>query len=131
MDGIRLQYPQPRNEHEFLRFSVWLHRRMWNRPKLEPYGHDGEEQFGVDIFEPSGTKPGWASQCKSREAWKTLQPNAIREEVEKAKSFPHKLDRYTIITSAKHRSWSAQVPCRGRKSGSDIVFMRSRRSCRA
>lgn len=61
----------------------------------------GEEQYGVDIFDTHGEDPMYGAQCKLKEQWKSLAPKEIREEIEKAKTFPSKLDHYAILTTGK------------------------------
>jgi predicted Zn-dependent protease len=68
---------------------------------LERFGKKGEEQFGVDIFDTLGEIPMYGAQCKLKEASKSLEPAEIRAEVEKAESFPAKLDHYAIMTTGK------------------------------
>jgi hypothetical protein len=76
-------------------------KRHWSRKGLERFGKRGERQFGVDILDTLSESPLYAAQCKLKEQWKTLEPSEIEIEVNKAKTFPSKLDHSVILTSAK------------------------------
>jgi transcription elongation GreA/GreB family factor len=91
----------PESEVAFEKLCLALLKRHWSRPGLERFAKKGEEQFGVDIFDTLGESPLYAAQCKLKEQWKSLDPAEIREEVEKAKTFPSKLDQYAILTTGK------------------------------
>lgn len=91
----------PTSDEVFEELCLALLKRHWEREGLERFGKKGERQFGVDILDVFGQSPLYAAQCKSKEAWKTLEPAEIRGEVDKAKQFPSKLDHYAILTSAK------------------------------
>ncbi len=91
----------PESEVAFEKLCLALLKRHWSRPGLERFAKKGEEQFGVDIFDTRGESPLYAAQCKLKEQWKSLDPAKIREEVEKAKTFPSKLDHYAILTTGK------------------------------
>jgi hypothetical protein len=82
----------PESEVVFEELCLALLKRHWNRPGLERFAKKGEEQFGVDIFDTFGESPMYAAQCKLKEQWKPLDRAEIRKEVEKAKTFPSKLD---------------------------------------
>jgi tetratricopeptide (TPR) repeat protein len=89
------------SEVAFEKLCLELLKRHWSRPGLERFAKKGEDQFGVDIFDTFGQSPLYAAQCKLKEKWKSLSPTEIREEVEKAKKFPSKLDHYAILTTGK------------------------------
>jgi tetratricopeptide (TPR) repeat protein len=91
----------PESEVAFEKLCLVLLRRHWSRPGLERFAKKGEEQFGVDIFDTLGENPMYGAQCKLKEQWKSLDPGEISEEVEKAKTFPSKLDHYAILTTGK------------------------------
>jgi tetratricopeptide (TPR) repeat protein len=91
----------PTSEDRFEELCLALMKRHWSRKGLERFGKRGERQFGVDILDTLGESPLYAAQCKLKEQWKTLEPSEIETEVNKAKSFPSKLDHYVILTSAK------------------------------
>jgi len=91
----------PTSEDAFEELGLSLLKRHWSRAGLERFGKRGERQFGVDILDTLGQSPLYAAQCKLKEQWKTLEPAEIQDEVNKAKSFPSKLDHYAILTSAK------------------------------
>src|SRR5271167_4309970 len=91
----------PESEVVFEELCLELLKRRWSRKGLERFAKKGEEQFGIDIFDTLGESPQYAAQCKLKESWKSLEPKEIRSEVEKAKTFPSKLDHYAILTTGK------------------------------
>jgi tetratricopeptide (TPR) repeat protein len=91
----------PTSEDRFEELCLAVMKRHWSRKGLERFGKRGERQFGVDILDTLGESPLYAAQCKLKEQWKTLEPSEIETEVNKAKTFPSKLDHYVILTSAK------------------------------
>jgi hypothetical protein len=104
---MRFSYPPPANEADFERLCLRLLQEEWSSPQLQLYGHRGEEQQGVDIFDPNGTPPLRAAQCKLHLNDKSIPPAEIRKEVDKAKTFSPLLHHYCILTTAK-RSTRAQ-----------------------
>lgn len=101
LEVIALRYPQPGNEDEFEQKCLLLYRKAWDNERLALYGKRGERQHGVDIHDPFMKEPRQAVQCKFHEVTKTLSPNAIRDEVSKAETFPFRIDHYVIATTAK------------------------------
>jgi predicted Zn-dependent protease/transcription elongation GreA/GreB family factor len=91
----------PESDVTFEKLCLALLKRHWSRSGLERFAKKGEEQFGVDIFDTFGESPMYGAQCKLKEQWKSLEPGEIRDEVEKAKTFPSKLDHYGILTTGK------------------------------
>ncbi len=91
----------PESEVAFEELCLALLKRHWSRPGLERFARKGEKQFGVDIFDTLGESPLYAAQCKLKERSKSLDPAEISEEVEKAKTFPSRLDYYGILTTGK------------------------------
>lgn len=91
----------PTLDETFEEVCLAILKRHWSRAGLERFGKKGERQFGVDILDTLGESPLYAAQCKLKEEWKTLEPAEIQAEVDKAKTFPSKLDHYAILTSAK------------------------------
>lgn len=65
---------------------------------MDLYGNRSEGQYGIDIIDTGANKPLRAAQCKSHPN-ATLQPKEIRDEVEKVKGAPVKVDHYAIISS--------------------------------
>lgn len=106
---IRLIHPAPANEQDFEELCLLLLRVHCNRPTLELYGHRGESQSGVDIFDPSGERPVIGAQCKLRGPSKSLRRAEVRDEVRKARSFTPSLDLYLIMTSAKRTAATYQA----------------------
>lgn len=95
------RYPSPDTEQAFERFCLELLREHWRNPDLQLYGHRGEEQRGVDIYDPTFALPFRAAQCKHRKMHATLSPREIEDEVVKALKFDPPLECYTILTTAK------------------------------
>lgn len=91
----------PESEVAFEKLCLALLKRHWSRKGLERFAKKGERQYGVDILDTLGESPLYAAQCKLKEQRKSLEPAEIRGEVDKAKSFPTKLDHYAILTTAK------------------------------
>jgi hypothetical protein len=98
---MRFSLPIPKNEDDFEHLCCELLKRHWNRPQLQRYGHRGEDQEVIDIFDPSQTKPIHGGQCKLHGYGKTIPPKEIEDEVEKAKKHASPLDHFTILTTAK------------------------------
>lgn len=103
----------PESEITFEKLCLALLKRHWSRLGLERFGKKGERQFGVDILDTLGENPMYAAQCKLKEQWKSLEPGEISEEVNKAKTFPYKLDHYAILTTGK-TSGAAQLAIQAR-----------------
>lgn len=91
----------PESEVVFEELCLELLKLHWSRPGLERFAKKGENQYGVDIFDTLGESPQYAAQCQLKEPGKSLAPGEIRAEVEKAKTFPAKLDHYAILTTGK------------------------------
>jgi hypothetical protein len=98
---MSFRWNQPNNEDDFEEFCLRFLRCHWGNPDLQLYAHRGEAQCGVDIFDPMYNKPFKAAQCKHKEPHKTITPNEIQGEVDKARVFDHPLDQYIILTTAK------------------------------
>ena len=91
----------PLSEVVFEELCLEILKKHWSRPGLERFAKKGEKQYGVDIFDTLGESPQYAAQCKLKEQGKSLEPAEIRAEVEKAKTFPSKLDHWAILTTGK------------------------------
>src|SRR4051812_6021511 len=98
---MRVRYPIPRDESDFEDLCCLLLRRHWNRPSLQRYGHRGENQDGVDIYDPLQTPPVRGAQCKLHDYEKSIPPREIEREVNKAKRHYPSLEHYTILTTGK------------------------------
>lgn len=98
---MSMRYPQPDHEDAFEEFCLALLRRHWNCPSLNRYAHRGQGQHGVDLIDESGTAPLRAVQCKHHSGLQEVSSRELLEEVEKAKSFPIKIQEYYFLTSAK------------------------------
>lgn len=97
----------PTNEDDFEELCLRLLRLCWSCETLTRYGHRGERQHGVDLWDAAGVQPVRAVQCKHHALHKTLPPAELQAEVERAKAFPHKFDHLFVLTSAK-RSTATQ-----------------------
>ena len=104
---MRHTYPLPGNEDEFQDFCVRFYRHHLKRDTLVPYAKRGEKQDGIDIIDQVGVKPLIAIQCKNHEPHKTIPPQEIKDEVNRAESSSHPIGRYIIATTAK-KSRNAQ-----------------------
>lgn len=98
---MRFSYPIPKNDDDFEHLCCELLKLHWKRPGLQRYGHRGEEQEGIDIFDPTQTAPVRGAQCKLHGYGKTIPPKEIEEEVVKARQHTPPLAHYTILTTAK------------------------------
>jgi tetratricopeptide (TPR) repeat protein len=98
---MRFGLPIPKTEDDFEHLCCELLKRHWDRPLLQRYAHRGEDQEGIDIFDPSQTRPIRGGQCKLHGYGKTIPPKEIEDEVEKAKQHTPALDHFTILTTGK------------------------------
>ena len=96
----RLRYPPPRNEYDFELLCLRLLRQHWRRPQLQQFGRRGDEQYGIDIFDPSPSTPVMVAQCKLHND-KPLTAKEVRAEVNKARGFPGSIDAYLLLTTSK------------------------------
>src|SRR5947208_2559577 len=94
-------YARPANEQDFERLCLKVLREHWKCPQLELYARRGDKQFGVDIIDMSGGTPLRAAQCKLHDETKSISPSEIRNEVDKAKTFPFPINFYVIATTAR------------------------------
>ena len=95
------RYQQPDNEDAFEQMCLRYYRKFLKNESLQLYGKRGEEQDGVDIFDPIETAPIHAVQCKHHEPNKTIPPAEIKDEVAKAEKSHFKIERYIIATTAR------------------------------
>jgi Flp pilus assembly protein TadD len=108
MSGIPRDFDPPENWQDFERLALRLLQRRWQCASLELFGGRGQKQYGVDIIDPTGGVPFRAGQCKRYDRTQALTEAAITTEVDKAKSFPVRIDQYAIVTTAK-RSVASQL----------------------
>lgn len=101
MPPLRADLNIPSNDEEFEILCLKLLRLRWKRPQLQQHGKRGERQHGVDLIDTSGESPLFAAQCKRHEAHKTIPPQEIEDEVQKAIAFRPALDHYAILTTAR------------------------------
>lgn len=98
---MRMSLPPPKNEEDFEHLCCEVLKRHWSRPQLQRFAHRGEAQDGIDIFDPSQTKPIRGGQCKLHGYGKSIPPKEIEDEIEKAKKHTPALEHFTILTTAK------------------------------
>ena len=98
---MRFGLPIPKNDEDFEILCCQLLRHVWKRPQLQRYAQSGEEQDGVDIYDPHQEKPVRGAQCKLHDYGKTIPPREIQEEVDKAKHYVPALRHYTILTTGR------------------------------
>ncbi len=96
-----MRWPQPRNEDDFEDLCLLVLQEHWQLPSLERYGHRGDRQNGVDLWDPKGVAPRRAVQCKHHAPHKTLPPAEVEDEVRKARGFRHEIVDFFIVTTAK------------------------------
>lgn len=96
-----MRWPQPRNEDEFEELCLLVLQEHWQLPSLERYGHRGDRQNGVDLWDPKGVAPRRAVQCKHHAPSKTLPPSEVEAEVRKARGFRHPIQDFFIVTTGK------------------------------
>lgn len=95
-----LQLPPPESWIEFERLCFDLFKRELDNPFLQRNGIEGEKQDGVDIF-GNYKKEFVGLQCKNKKIYpqSKITTKEILNEIEKAKLFEPKLNRYFILTS--------------------------------
>lgn len=95
------RYPQPDNESGFEQLCLRHYRKVWKNECLALYAKRGENQDGVDIFDPLNIRPIRAVQCKHHEPTKQLSKSEIQKEVEKAEKSQFGIEHYVIATTAQ------------------------------
>ena len=95
------RWGQPDNEVAFELLCKRFLKHQWRCPYVERLGKRGERQYGIDLIDTSGSRPLRAAQCKHHEMHKTLPFSEVEAEVEEAKTYPHKLDEFYILTTAR------------------------------
>lgn len=111
MASIRVKYPPPANEADFELLCLGLLRLCWGNDKLQLFAERGEEQNGVDVYDPTAGRPHRAAQCKLHGLGKPIPPREIRAEIAKADTFRPTLEEYYILTTGR-RSRLAQTAIR-------------------
>lgn len=98
---MTFSYPIPANEADFEEFCLILLSRHWDCSDLERYARRGQSQDGLDIIDLSGRHPLRAAQCKRYDPLLPITVTTILKEVERAKGFTPKIDRFVIMASSK------------------------------
>ena len=98
---MTLRNPPPDNEQDFELLCLRLFRRRWDSEDLKKFARRDQKQFGVDLFGTDGRGRIVGIQCKHRQLHGALSENEARDEIEHAKKFIPKLERYAIATSAQ------------------------------
>jgi tetratricopeptide (TPR) repeat protein len=101
MSPISQRFAIPVDDDDFELMCRDVLRLYWSRPGLEIFGKRGERQDGIDILDLGGEMPLYAAQCKLKEEHKSLPPNEVQAEVDKAKKFIEPLGKYAILTTGK------------------------------
>jgi hypothetical protein len=100
---MQIAIPPPKNWQDFEYLCWLLWRDIWNDPKTQKNGRQGQPQYGVDIFGQPERQFAWHGiQCKGKHALygAQLTKDEIDIETEKAKSFSPRLGHFIIATTS-------------------------------
>ena len=92
--------PTPKDDVEFQEIIRDLFAAHWKNDNVQGYGRSGQAQKGVDVYllgKPLENTQTYAIQCKVRK--KYLSEKDIKEEIKKAKDFPHKISKFIFTTT--------------------------------
>lgn len=103
---MSFRFEQPSNEDDFEEFCERLLQKHFKCKTLELYGKRGEKQDGIDIIDTAATRPFRAAQCKHHEFTKTLQPQKLEDEVNKAAGSGFDLHEYYVLSTARKSAWA-------------------------
>jgi tetratricopeptide (TPR) repeat protein len=101
MPSMPLSYPPPRNDADFESLCLRVYELHWKSEDLRKYARRGQKQNGCDLVGTDDRGRLVAIQCKLREFQSKLDVDEIRQDIEAAKGFGPKIERYGIVTSAK------------------------------
>lgn len=96
-------FPPPSDWQAFERLIRDLFEREWETDDAQANGRSGQKQAGVDVYGTDRRHDKWVGiQCKGRKGGYGGKVTAkeLRDEVEKAKGFVPKLDRFVLATTA-------------------------------
>jgi hypothetical protein len=96
------EYAPPKTWEHFEELCADLFQEMWGDPNLVRHGRTGQAQYGVDIVARQGSLYPVGIQCKRHARWpvKKLTTKQIDDEIQAAKSFTPKLQKFYIVTTA-------------------------------
>lgn len=97
---ITSNLPTPKDDVEFQEIIRDLFAAHWKDDNVQGYGRSGQAQQGVDVYllgNPLKKTQTYAIQCKVRK--KYLTEADIKEEIMKAKNFPHKISKFIFTTT--------------------------------
>lgn len=94
--------PPPQNWQSFEDLCKDLWGKILQDKNVQLNGRAGQLQCGVDIYGIDAfSKENYGIQCKQKTFFKNLTAKEINSEVEKAKNFTPKLDKFIIATTAQ------------------------------
>lgn len=104
MPSIEVELSPPALWQDFERLTLDYARRIWGDPGAARNGRQGQSQAGVDVYGTNNdAKEFTGIQCKKKvnatAPSKRLTASEIDREIECAKSFAPKLDRFIIATT--------------------------------
>jgi len=98
MSQLKIYLPPPSNWQDFQSLVKDISAVRYDPATVQEYGRQGQQQFGVDIFAVDRDgKTRIGIQCK--ETKDPLTEKEIREEADKARSFPNALHVYILATT--------------------------------
>ncbi|EAQ04630.1 hypothetical protein OB2597_05090 [Pseudooceanicola batsensis HTCC2597] len=93
----------PNDWQEFERLTYDLFRRVWETDDAHMHGRTGQEQHGVDVYgtdRRQGKRVGVQCKGKNGDYNSAVTAAELAGEVEKAKRFKPRLDRFVLVTTA-------------------------------
>lgn len=104
MSGIEVEIAPPANWQDFERLTLDCARIVWKDDYAARHGRQGQTQAGVDVYGYNRSACEHTGiQCKKRQSFsapsKRLTAAEVDAEVEAAKGFKPKLDRFVIATT--------------------------------
>lgn len=96
-------FPPPSDWQAFERLIRDLFEREWETADAQANGRSGQKQAGVDVYGTDRRHSKWVGiQCKGRTGGYSgkVTEKELRDEVEKAKGFVPKLDKFILATTA-------------------------------
>ncbi|MFD4120769.1 hypothetical protein ACFWQD_05605 [Alcaligenes faecalis] len=117
MPDIEVEIAPPVNWQDFERITLDIAKLRWKDDYAERHGRQGQAQAGVDVYGYNHTsQESVGIQCKKKNQSdvpsKRLIATEIDSEIEAAKKFSPRLDRF-IIASTGQRDASLQAHVRG------------------
>ncbi|MGQ2984874.1 hypothetical protein [Flavobacterium sp.] len=95
---------KPLNWQDFESLCKKLWGEIWQIPHtIKKNGRSGQKQCGVDVYGiPKGSTEFWGIQCKGKDDYLNTQltTKEVLREINEAKSFKPKLEKFVIVTTA-------------------------------